>query len=103
MLEARRHHRRAVRRRPCSEPLRVAPVLTEGKDAPYFVDFVRQELAHNYPAEVLTSEGLHIYTSLDMNLQQLAEDALAATAWPSSRSSYPRLHADKPADQLQGA
>ena len=32
-----------------AEPLRVAPVLNQAKDAPYFVDFVRQELAQAYP------------------------------------------------------
>jgi penicillin-binding protein 1B len=83
------------------EPLRIAPVLNEGKDAPYFVDFVRQELARSYPSDVLTSEGLQIYTALDMHLQKLAEDALQ-TGLTELEKQHPRLHADTPADQLQG-
>ncbi len=83
------------------EPLRIAPVLNEAKDAPYFVDFVRQELAQTYPSDVLTNEGLQIYTSLDMHLQKLAEDALQA-GLAELETRHPRLHADKPADQLQG-
>jgi penicillin-binding protein 1B len=84
-----------------AEPLRVAPALAEGKDAPYFVDFVRQELAHNYPAELLTSEGLQIYTSLDMNLQRLAEEVLPS-GLAELEKQHPRLHADAPAEQLEG-
>ena len=83
------------------EPLRVAPVLNEGKDAPYFVDFVRQELAQSYPADVLTSEGLQIYTSLDMNLQKLAEETLPK-GLAELEKQHPRLHADKPSEALQG-
>jgi len=82
------------------EPLRVAPVVSESKDAPYFVDFVRQELSQAYPSNVLTSEGLNIYTALDMHLQKLAEQALQAGLADLERR-YPRLRADKAADQLQ--
>jgi len=84
-----------------AEPLRMAPVVNETRDAPYFVDFVRQELAQTYPADVLTTEGLNIYTALDMHLQRLAEQTLQA-GLADLEKRYPRLHADKPADQLQG-
>ncbi len=42
-------------------------------EAPYFVDFVRDELLDRYPREVLTSEGYRIFTSLDAELQTIAE------------------------------
>jgi penicillin-binding protein 1B len=83
-----------------AEPLRVVPVINETKDAPYFVDYVRQELSQMYPSEVLTTEGLRIYTALDMHLQKLAEQSLQAGLAELERR-YPRLRADKPADQLQ--
>jgi penicillin-binding protein 1B len=83
------------------EPLRVAPVINETKDAPYFVDFVRQELSQAYPADVLNTEGLEIYTALDMQLQKLAEQSLQA-GLADLEKRYPRLRADKPIDQLQG-
>jgi penicillin-binding protein 1B len=83
------------------EPVRTAAVVNETKDAPYFVDFVRQELSLTYPADVLTTEGLQIYTSLDMQLQKFAEQALQ-TGLTALEKRYPRLRADKPNEQLQG-
>ena len=83
------------------EPLRIVTVSNARKDAPYFVDFVRQELAQTYPADVLTNEGLQIYTALDTHLQQLAEDALQA-GLADLEQRHPRLRGDSPGDQLQG-
>ena len=83
-----------------AEPLRVAPMLNQATDAPYFVDFVRQELSQAYPSDVLTTEGLRIYTALDMHLQHLAEQALQV-GLADLEKRYPRLHADKPNEQLQ--
>lgn len=84
-----------------AEPVRTGSVINETKDAPYFVDYVRQELSQTYPADVLTSEGLQIYTALDVQLQKVAEQALQ-TGLANLEKRYPRLHADKPTDQLQG-
>lgn len=68
--------------------------------APYFVDFVRKELTGSYPADVLTSEGLSIHTTIDPHFQELAaaavRDGLAAL-----EKAYPRLRSDNPRDQLQ--
>lgn len=83
------------------EPVRTASVVNETNDAPYFTDFVRQELSQTYPSHVLTTEGLQIHTSLDTHLQKLAEHALQAGLADLERR-YPRLRATKPADQLQG-
>jgi penicillin-binding protein 1B len=83
------------------EPLRLAPATTKMKDAPYFVDFVRRELADMYPSDLLTSEGLLIYTSLDMHLQRLAEQALQE-GLADLEQHHPRLHADDPTQQAQG-
>jgi len=83
------------------EPLLTSPPANEVNEAPYFTDFVRQELSQTYPAEVLTTEGLHIHTALDMHLQRLAEQALRK-GLAELEKRYQRLRADKPADQLQG-
>src|SRR5260370_28414750 len=56
-----------------SEPLRAREVYAEGNDAPYFVDFVKKELAERYPPQVLSDEGLRIFTSLDVHMEKLAE------------------------------
>ena len=59
-----------------SEPLRPREVYTEGNDAPYFVDYVKKELAERYPPQVLSGEGLRIFTSLDVHMEALAEAAI---------------------------
>jgi penicillin-binding protein 1B len=82
------------------EPVHTAAPANETNDAPYFVDFVRQELSQTYPPLVLTTEGLRIHTSLDPHLQRLAEQTLQAGLADLERR-YPRLRAAKPADQLQ--
>jgi penicillin-binding protein 1B len=41
--------------------------------APYFIDFIRKQLKENFPASILKSEGLRIFTTLDMHWQRLAE------------------------------
>jgi penicillin-binding protein 1B len=59
-----------------AEKLRPREVYTEGNDAPYFVDFVKHELAERFPPEVLAGEGLRVFTTLDIHQQKLAEQAV---------------------------
>lgn len=59
-----------------NEPLHLAAVHARSNAAPNFVDFLREDLSRNYPSEVLTSDGLGIFTSLDVELQQAAADAV---------------------------
>ena len=67
--------------------LQQTPVATEdGEDtedeeeaegavlAPHFVQFVRDQLAAHYGAERVRKGGLHVYTTLDLGLQNLAEE-----------------------------
>ncbi len=84
-----------------AEPLRPAPPQLAANAAPYFVDFLRAELESAYAPELLTSRGLGIETSFDLQLQQAAvaavRDGLAAL-----ERRYPRLARD-PARPLQAA
>ena len=52
-----------------------APVLDIG--APYFVDHVQRELLQRYPRGVLDSEGYRIFTTLDAELQEIAETVVS--------------------------
>jgi penicillin-binding protein 1B len=45
---------------------------------PYVADVVREQLERLYSRDVLTSEGLRIFTSLDVEKQRAAEEALRA-------------------------
>jgi penicillin-binding protein 1A len=41
--------------------------------APYFTEFIRQQMERRYGKEMLYQEGLRIYTTLDLSLQKIAE------------------------------
>jgi penicillin-binding protein 1A len=53
---------------------------TTGKDQPaaYFMEWLRRELEREYGNELYTG-GFKIHTTLDMDIQQAAEDAIAST------------------------
>ncbi len=59
------------------EPIDTVPAVTATQNGLHFVDFVREELKENYPADVLTTEGFTILTSLDPELQAFAVEAVA--------------------------
>jgi penicillin-binding protein 1B len=46
-------------------------------DAPYLVDFIREELLKDYSEQELMNDGLSVYTSMDPNLQRAAVEAVA--------------------------
>jgi penicillin-binding protein 1B len=71
-------------------------------DAPYYVDFLRRELAENYSNDVLTTEGLRIFTSLDLHLQKLAERSLSE-GLKALEAKYPALRRRAEEDSLEGA
>jgi penicillin-binding protein 1A len=56
-------------------PLQLAAKADAGEVAPYFVEWVRQQLDERFGAQ-LYREGLKVYTTLDVNLQSAAERAL---------------------------
>jgi penicillin-binding protein 1B len=58
------------------EPLIVVQRALEA-EAPYFVDYVGQTLADQYPGlTTTTTEAVDVYTTLDLHLQRLAQDAV---------------------------
>src|SRR5205085_11989927 len=62
--------------RAAKEPLAVVQRALES-EAPYFVDFVSQALSDKYPGLTMTTtEPVDFYTSRDLNLQLLAQDAV---------------------------
>ncbi len=58
------------------EPLVVIQRALEA-EAPYFVDYVNQTLDEDYPGlTTTTSTSVDVYTTLDLHLQRLAQDAV---------------------------
>ena len=46
------------------------------KDAMYFIEYVTQLLVDRYGADAVYKEGLRVYTTIDLDVQKMAEDAL---------------------------
>ena len=57
-------------------PLTIARFPKTSRSAPFFVDLVLKELKETYPETQLRTEGLRIFTTLDMIMQRSAEQAL---------------------------
>jgi len=85
-----------------AEPVRAREVFTESNDAPFFCDYVKHELAERYPPEVLTGEGLRIFTTLDVHTQRLAERAVNH-GLTDLEVKHPRLKRKEDEDRLEGA
>jgi len=82
-------------------PLQLAAVTPDLGDARYFLDLLRRQLSEGYDSEVLTSEGLRIYSTLDRRLQRIAAVSLQEGIRDLEKR-YPRLVRKDPVDSLQG-
>jgi len=58
-----------------SEPLAIVARALEA-EAPYFVDVVGQTLAEKHPELTNSTQAVEVYTTLDLNLQRVAQDAV---------------------------
>src|SRR3989441_4260816 len=59
-----------------SADIKVAPIKVDASDAPYLVDFVREELLKDFSEDDITNSNLRVYTSLDPVLQRAAVEAV---------------------------
>ncbi len=83
------------------------PVLTVGytiygRQAPYFMDYLAQQLSALYKPEELVSLGLSIYTTLDSQIQMAAENALKMEL-SRLENKYAASTRKSSAEKLQGA
>lgn len=58
-------------------PLEISPPDEEPGRAPYFTEYIRQYIEKTYGVDKLYNGGLKVYTTLDWDLQQAAESAIA--------------------------
>jgi penicillin-binding protein 1B len=75
MLETGKISRRQYEETAAS-PLEVTRFPKTSRSAPFFVDLVLKQLRETYPETQLKTEGLRIFTTLDMLMQRSAEQAL---------------------------
>jgi penicillin-binding protein 1B len=62
--------------RACEEPLVVSKTGSESTDAPYFVDLVNDSLLEQFQEHDFQNNSYRVYTTLDLNLQRDAADAV---------------------------
>ncbi len=60
----------------CDAPLTLAPGGMESSEAPYFVDLVNDELNDRFQDRDFQTRSYRVYTTLDLNLQRAAVDAI---------------------------
>jgi penicillin-binding protein 1A len=78
----------------CEAPLGVTKTRVDSKTAPYFMEMVRQYIDEHYGSNQLYEGGLRIYTTLDIDLQVAAEDALERRLTAlEARNQYKRTRA----------
>ncbi|MDD2390451.1 MAG: PBP1A family penicillin-binding protein [Desulfobacterales bacterium] len=83
-------------------PLRTAGANVHQRKAPYFIDYLSEQLTTLYSGEDLASMGLSIYTTLDTQVQRAAETALK-NGLARLEKSIPSLKRKSPEKKLQGA
>lgn len=60
-------------------PLNVVPLAHGSKVAPYFVEYLKEQLISRYGEAQVYRSGLRVTTTLDLRMQQAAEGAIAGT------------------------
>ena len=90
-------------------PLQLANKTISGETAPYFVEWVRQQLDAQFGKQ-LYEQGLKVYTTLDLDMQGAAERALehqaraieAGVFGPYSHETYEHYLAHREGDEGSG-
>ena len=82
------------------EPLVTVPRALEA-EAPYFVDMIGQQVSEQYPAIAASRQKIDVYTTLDLHLQRLAQDAVREGLLKVDELLSHRKH--KPAQPPQAA
>ena len=86
-----------------AEPIRVPSSRTPGQPAPYFTDWIRQEIEQRFaPDAVVGDPGARVYTALDLSLQRFAEHAVAR-GLDRIETRLPRLRRASGGERLQVA
>ena len=84
------------------QPIKAVGFIVADKKAPYFIDYLTEQLNTLYRPEDLASLGLSIYTTLDTQVQTAAEKALA-NGLARLENANPELQRTAPEEELQGA
>ena len=67
---------KAEKERAIATPIRLKSTRPKEKIAPYFIENVRKYIMGKYGSEVLYREGLEVYTTLNIDMQKAAQEAV---------------------------
>jgi len=84
------------------QPIKAVGFIVSDTKAPYFIDYLTEQLNTLYRPEDLSSLGLSVYTTLDTQVQRAAEKALTK-GLTRLESSNAKLRREAPEEKLQGA
>jgi len=82
--------------------LKIAPPFHSKREAPFFVDYVRKVVEENVTLPIDSQDSLRIYTSLDRQYQQCADDAVK-NGIDELEKKYPRIAKKRKTRPLQSA
>jgi penicillin-binding protein 1B len=85
-----------------AEPVRLPQGPQPTQLAPYFADYVRQEVEQLAGEDIAEGRGSKVFTTLDVALQRYAETALIR-GLDRLEARFPRLRRSEPTARLQGA
>jgi penicillin-binding protein 1B len=85
-----------------STELTVVPIKIDSSDAPYLVDYIREELRKDFSDDEITNASLRVYTSLDPALQKIAVEAVRNGLNNVNEQIAARKKKDKEPDNLPG-
>jgi penicillin-binding protein 1B len=87
--------------RAAAEPLVVAKAGSESTDAPYFVDLVNESLSEDFEEHDFQNNSYRVYTTLDLNLQRDAAEAVRLGASELDKLIRKRTRKGKPVREAQ--
>src|SRR5262245_302149 len=82
--------------------IKVIPLKVDASDAPYLVDYIREELLKDFSEEEITNSNLRVYTSLDPALQKIAVEAVHNGLQFANEQIEARNKRQKTTDNLPG-
>jgi penicillin-binding protein 1A len=77
----------------------------EKKVGSYFIEYIRQQLEEKYKNSLVYKGGLNIYTTLDLEMQKTAEDALRKSllALDKRQRRFKIVKGESPVPEVEGA
>lgn len=86
-----------------NQPLPEKKAVIYSSNAPYFTEYIRQQLEPKYGVEMFWKGGLKIYTTLDLKMQKKAEEIFEKKLSDYEFKNNPQDQENRSTSTLQGA